>query len=311
MKLVIQIPAYNEEQWLPVTLRGLPQVVPGFSEVEWLVIDDGSRDRTAAVAREHGAQHVLRLGHRHGLARAFTAGLDAALKCGADVIVNLDADNQYNPEDIPALTAPILAGMAEIVIGARPIESIAHFSRLKKMLQKAGSLMVRLLSHAAVPDAPSGFRAFSRDAAMRLNVFSEYTYTLETIIQAGQKNMAVVSVPVRVNPELRPSRLISSTAAYLVRSAVTIVRIFAVYRPFAFFVWAGAFFFGLGLLLGLRFVYFFLIGQGQGHVQSLILTAILLGMGFQTMLAAFLADLFAVNRKLLEEIQYRLRRRRE
>ncbi|NLF26124.1 MAG: glycosyltransferase family 2 protein, partial [Deltaproteobacteria bacterium] len=218
---------------------------------------------------------------------------------------------QYRAADIPLLTAPILSGMAEIVIGARPIEEIEHFSRTKKLLQRFGSFVVRVLSHARVPDAPSGFRAFSREAALRLNVFSEYTYTLETIIQAGRKNMAIISVPIGVNEVMRPSRLISSIPSYLVKSAMTLVRIFAVYRPFVFFFGAGLFFSGLGLLLGLRFMFFYLMGEGQGHVQSLILTAILLGMGFQTILAAFLADLLAVNRKLLEEVQYRLRRGRD
>jgi hypothetical protein len=232
------------------------------------------------------------------------AGLRASLELGADVIVNTDADNQYRAEDIPALAAPILAGKADIVIGVRPIKTIQHFSLLKKVLQWLGSAVVRGVSGTSVEDAPSGFRAVSREAAMRLHVFNDYTYTLETIIQAGRKNMVVASVPVRVNQDIRPSRLVKSIPRYIRKSVFTMLRIFVVYRPFRFFIAIGGSVFAVGVLLGLRFLVLLLIGGGGGHVQSLILASILLGIGFQTMLTAFLADLLAVNRTLLEEIEY-------
>jgi glycosyltransferase involved in cell wall biosynthesis len=302
--LIIQVPCYNEADSLPATLKELPRQVPGFDRVQWLVIDDGSTDGTAEVARAHGADYVVRHTRNRGLARAFMTGLDASLALGADVIVNTDADNQYDAADIPTLVQPIVDGKAEIVVGARPIGSIAHFSPLKRLLQRLGSWSVRVVSMTDIPDAPSGFRAFSREAARRLYVFSDYTYTLETIIQAGQKNMAITSVPVHVNVEIRPSRLITSMPAYLRRSIVTIVRIFVIYKPFRFFMAIGMVVFGLGLLVALRFVYFYAIGEGAGHVQSVILGGLLLGMGFQTMLVAFIADLLGANRKLLEEVRY-------
>lgn len=308
-KLIIQIPCYNEADTLPVALTELPRQIEGFEMVEWLIIDDGSTDATADVARQHGVHHIVRLPKNQGLARAFSAGLDACLQLGADVIVNTDADNQYNAQDIPLLVQPILEGKAEIVVGARPIQEIAHFSPMKKLLQRLGSWAVRVASQTDIPDAPSGFRAMSREAAMRLNVFNAYTYTLETIIQAGQKNMAITSAPVRVNQDLRPSRLLKSIPSYLQRSLVTIVRIFVVYKPFRFFMTIGLALFGAGFLLGLRFLYyFFILGQGMGRVQSLILASILLSIGFQTMLVAFLADLQAVNRRLTEDLQYRLKK---
>lgn len=309
MKLVIQIPCYDEAATLGATLARLPRRLAPFDSVEWLVIDDGSRDDTAAVARAHGADHVVRHTRNQGLARAFMTGLDASLARGADVIVNTDADNQYHADDIPALVAPILSGAADIVVGARPIEAIEHFSPAKKLLQKLGSWVVRVASSTEIPDAPSGFRALSRSAAQRLVVFSDYTYTLETIIQAGQKNMAITSVPVRVNPDLRPSRLVRSVPSYVQRSLFTIVRIFAIYRPFRFFAIIGALLFGAGFLIGLRFLVKFLAGEGSGNVQSLILAGALLVMGFQTLLVAFLADLLAANRKLMEEVRFLLRAR--
>ena len=308
MKLIIQIPCFNEAATLPVTLRQLPRSVPGFDAVEWLIIDDGSRDATVEVARANGVDHIVSFSKNQGLARAFMAGLDACLQLGADVVVNTDADNQYNADDIPALVKPILERSADVVIGARPISEIEHFPFLKKQLQKLGSWVVRLASRTDIPDAPSGFRAMSRDAAMRLNVFNDFTYTLETIIQAGQKNMAIVSVPIRVNEDLRPSRLVKSIPNYLRKSAVTIVRIFVVYKPFRFFMSLGLISFSLGLLIGLRFLYFYLLTpEASGHIQSLILASILLGMGFQAFALAFLADLLAVNRRLMEDVQYRLR----
>jgi glycosyltransferase involved in cell wall biosynthesis len=282
--------------------------VEGFDRVEWLIIDDGSQDDTIRVAREHGVDHVVRFTRNQGLAAAFIAGLDACLAEGADVIVNTDADNQYNAEDIPKLVAPILDGRADIVIGERPIARIPHFSPVKKVLQRLGSWVVRVASNTQVPDAPSGFRAISRKAAMELNVFSEYTYTLETIIQAGQKRMAVASVPIRVNGELRPSRLVKSIPSYVQRSILVIGRIFVTYKPFAVFSALGALAFFPGLLLGARFLYYFVIGEGVGHVQSVILAALLLGVGFFLVIAGIIADLISVNRKLLERIDVRLRR---
>jgi len=305
-KLIIQIPCFNEEAALPVTLAELPRAVPGFAQVEWMVIDDGSSDRTVEVARAHGVDHIVRLRSHQGLARGFMAGLEAALEAGADVIVNTDADNQYAAGDIPALVAPILEGQADMVIGARPIGNIAHFSPLKKLLQRLGSAVIRFVSKTEVHDAPSGFRAISRETAMRLNVFSEYTYTLETIIQAGQKGMAVVSVPVRVNRELRPSRLMKGMSAYVRRSLVTMLRIFVTYRPFRFFMAVALAVFSGGLLLGFRYLYFVAIGEGTGHVQSVILAALLMGGGVVFGIVGILADLISVNRKLLEQIKWKL-----
>jgi glycosyltransferase involved in cell wall biosynthesis len=303
-KLIIQIPCYNEAGTLAVTLAELPRSVPGFNRVEWLIVDDGSTDDTARVAFENGADHVVRHNRNRGLAQAFMSGLDACLRHGADVIVNTDADNQYCAADIPKLTAPVLSDEADMVIGARPIEQIEHFSPIKKLLQKLGSWVVRVTSRTAVTDATSGFRAISRAAAQRFVVFTEYTYVLETIIQAGQKNMVVRSVPVRVNTDLRPSRLIKSIPSYVRRSILTIVRIFVIYRPARFFGTIGLVLFGAGFLIGLRFLFYYAMGDGRGHIQSLILASILLTMGFQTILIAFLADLMAANRKLLEDVRF-------
>jgi glycosyltransferase involved in cell wall biosynthesis len=309
MKLIIQIPCYNEADTLAITLKELPRTVEGFDKVEWLIINDGSTDNTIEVAQANGVDHIISLARNQGLARVFMAGLDACLKLGADVIVNTDADNQYNAKDIPLLTKPILDKKADLVVGARPISEMKHFPLIKKQLQKMGSWVVRRASKTDIPDATSGFRAMSREAAMRLNVFNDYTYTLESIIQAGQKNMAVVSVPVRVNEDLRPSRLVKSIPNYLRKSIVTIIRIFVVYKPFRFFAAIGALLFSAGLIIGLRFLYYYFRDGGAGHVQSLILASILLGIGFQTMLVAFLADLLAVNRRLMEDVQYRLRKK--
>lgn len=303
MKLIIQIPCYNEAETLAVALAALPRSVPGFDKVEWLVIDDGSSDQTVKVALQNGVDHVVRHTRNCGLARAFMTGLQACTRLGADVIVNTDADNQYCADDIPALTTPILTGQADIVVGARPIESIEHFSPIKKLLQKLGSWVVRVASRTSIPDAPSGFRAISREAAQHLVVFNEYTYTLETIIQAGQKHFQVESVPVRVNRDLRPSRLVSSIPAYVRKSIFTIVRMFVVYRPFRFFMAVGSLLFLGGVAIGCRFLYYWMQGAGSGKVQSLILAAVLLMMGFHTMLLAFVTDLLSVNRRLLEELQ--------
>jgi glycosyltransferase involved in cell wall biosynthesis len=309
MKLIIQIPCLNEEKTLPIALADLPKELPGIDEIEVLVIDDGSTDRTVAVARAHGVHHVVGFTQTKGLARGFMLGIQSCLERNADIIVNTDADNQYCGADIARLVAPIVEGTADVVIGARPISTVKHFSFTKKLLQLAGSFVVKLVSGTQVKDAPSGFRAFSRDAAMRLNVFSKYTYTLETIIQAGQKNMTVVSVPIRVNDDLRPSRLVRSISSYVRRSITTIIRMFVVYRPFRFFMILGGVVFAAGFAVGVRFVYWYLQGKGGGMVQSLILAAVLLMMGFHTMLLGFVADLLAVNRKLLEELQLAERRR--
>ncbi len=311
MKLIIQIPCYNEAGTLAIALAALPRQVPGFDSVEWLVIDDGSIDETVKVALENGVDHVVRQVCNQGLARGFMRGLDECLRLGADVIVNTDADNQYNADDIPALVTPIISGQAEIVIGARPIEAIEHFSPVKKLLQKLGSWVVRVASRTDIPDAPSGFRAISRKAAQRLMVFNDYTYTLETIIQAGQKNMAITSVPIRVNGDLRPSRLVKSIPSYIKRSIITIIRIFIIYRPLRFFGTIGAVLFSIGTLLGLRFVFYYINGDGDGHIQSVILAGILLGAGFQTLLVAIITDLLAANRKLLEDVRIRLRENEE
>ena len=309
MKLIIQIPCYNEAATLAITLSALPREVQGFDKVEWLVIDDGSTDNTIKVAHDNGADHIVRHIRNQGLARAFMTGIREAVRFGADVIVNTDADNQYNADDIPALTEPIICGQADIVVGTRPIDSINHFSPLKKILQKMGSWVVRSASRTDIPDAASGFRAMSRDAARQLVVFDNYTYTLETIIQAGQKNMAITSVPVRINADLRPSKLVKSIPSYIIHSIVTIVRIFIVYRPFRFFCAIGVVLFGAGILIGMRFMWFYLNGQGGGHVQSLILSSVLVGMGFQTLLIAVISDLLSVNRKLLEDIRYNIKRK--
>lgn len=305
MKLIIQIPCYNEAETLAIALGALPREVEGFDTVEWLIINDGSTDETVKVALEYGVDHVVNFKHNQGLAKGFMAGLKECLAQGADVIVNTDADNQYEADDIPKLTQPIIDGKAEYVIGARPISQTDHFSPAKKFLQKLGSWVVRKASKTDIPDAPSGFRAMSRECAMQLNVYNNYTYTLETIIQAGQKNMAITSVPIRTNEDLRPSKLLSSIPNYIKKSVVTIVRISVVYKSFQFFMSIAALLFGLGFALGLRYLYFYFIGEGDGHTQSVILSGVLMGMGFQTGLIAFIADLLSVNRKLLEEIKMR------
>jgi glycosyltransferase involved in cell wall biosynthesis len=304
-KLIIQIPCYNEESTLGQTLAALPRQVPGFDRVEWLVVDDGSRDATVAVARQAGVDHVVSLPQNQGLARAFMVGLEASLRAGADVIVNTDADNQYDAAGIPALVAPILDGRAQIVIGERPIMSVREYSLVKKVLQRLGSAVVKMASNARVPDAPSGFRAMHAEAALRLCVFSDYTYTLETIIQAGRNSIAMTSVPVAVNPATRPSRLVRSIPVYVRRSLLTIVRIFILYKPLRFFLYLGTLFFIPGLLIGLRFLLLYLQGEGAGHVQSLILAAVLLVTAVVVYASGILADLVAANRVLLEEIRMR------
>ena len=308
VKLIIQIPCYNEEATLGVTLAELPQSLPGVDCVEWLIIDDGSLDRTVEVARACGVKHVVQFPYNQGLAKAFMAGVEASVRAGADIIVNTDADKQYCAADIPKLIAPILQGEADMVLGARPINDIPHFSPVKKRLQGFGSWVVRLASNTQIPDAPSGFRAFSREAALKFNVFNEYTYTLDTIIQAGQRGMKVESVPVRTNGYLRPSRLVKSIPSYVQRSLFTILRIFMTYRPLRFFLFAGSVPFSLGFLLGVRWLILYFGGTPRSHVPSLILAAILMLIGFQLWILGLVADLLAVNRKILEDNQLHFRR---
>jgi glycosyltransferase involved in cell wall biosynthesis len=305
-KLIIQIPCFNEESTLGITLRDLPKMVLGVDKVETLVIDDGSTDATVQVAKSHGVHHIIILPRHQGLSKAFIAGLEASLKEGADIIVNTDADNQYCADDIPNLIAPILEGSAEMVVGARPIGETGHLSRTRKSLQKLGSWVVRLASRTDIPDAPSGFRAISRNAAMQLHVFNDYTYTLETIIQAGQKSMAITSVPVRTNSCSRPSRLFKNIPSYIQRQVSTIVRIFMTYRPLRFFAVPGIFLFFSGLAIGLRFLYYYLTVGGEGKVQSLILAALLMGSGFFLIVIGLLADLIGVNRNLLERLDWKV-----
>jgi glycosyltransferase involved in cell wall biosynthesis len=307
-KLIIQIPCYNEEETLGITLATLPRELPGVDTVEWLIVNDGSTDRTVEVAQANGVDHIVNFRHNQGLAKAFLAGIEACLKANADIIVNTDADNQYCADDIPKLIEPILLGKAEIVVGARQIKQIKHFSPTKKFLQKFGSWVVRVASNTSILDAPSGFRAFSREAALRLNVFNDYTYTLETIIQSGQKGMAITSVPIRTNRYLRPSRLVKSIPSYVKRSLLTILRIFMTYKPLRFFVILGSIPFTLGSLLGIRWLILYFAGTPRAHVPSLILAAILILIGFQLWMFGLVADLMAVNRKILEDIQLRLRR---
>jgi glycosyltransferase involved in cell wall biosynthesis len=309
VKLIIQIPCYNEESTLPATLLDLPRALPGIDVIEYLVVDDGCVDRTVQVAQTFGVQHIIRHAQNRGLAAAFVSGLDAALAAGADIIVNTDADNQYCGEDVASLVQPILDGRADIVIGDRGVADLQHFSALKRGLQRFGSWVVQRTAGIPVPDATSGFRAFSRDAALRLTVLSDYTYTLETLIQAGARRMAVVFVPIHTNPQIRRSRLIRNVPSFLSVSAVTILRFYTMYRPLRVFMTIGASLAAIGCLLGLRFLYFYLSEQGAaGHMQSLILTAILIILGFQVCLIGLIAELVRMNRKMLEETLHRVRR---
>ena len=305
MKLIIQIPCFNEEQTLPATLADLPSAVEGFDLTEYLVIDDGSNDRTIEVAREHGVHHIVQLVKNRGLARAFMAGLEECLRQGADVIVNTDGDNQYRGECIQSLVDPILAGETQIVVGARPISEIETFSPINKFLQYLGSWVVKVASGAKIPDAPSGFRAYHREAAILLRVNNNYTYTLETIIQAGQMGIPMTSVPVSVNQVLRPSRLFRSTWEYVLRSVSTIFRVFILYRPFRFFFSLAALVSIPGLGGIIRFFYFYFTEGGAGHIQSLVLSGVLVAIGSIIMAVGLLADLISSNRRLLEDIRVR------
>lgn len=308
MKLIIQIPCYNEAETLEIALNDLPKQIDGIDEIEYLIINDGSSDDTVAVAKRWGVNYVVNFRRNKGLAKGFMAGLDACLRNGADIIVNTDADNQYNGSDIEKLVKPILEGSSDIVIGERPIDQTAHFSPLKKKLQHFGSWVVRKASKSDIPDAPSGFRAYSREAAMRLNVTNEYTYTLETIVQAGREKIAQTSVPIRTNGELRPSRLFHSMMGYVKKSMLTIIRAYIMYKPLAFFTIVGAVPFLGGAILGVRFIVYMCMGQSSGHIQSLILAAILILIGFMTFIIGLQADIIAANRKILEDVQYHVRR---
>lgn len=308
MKLIIQIPCYNEEATLHIALNDLPKKIEGIDEIEYLIINDGSKDKTVEVAKKWGVNYVVNFKRNKGLAYGFLAGIDACLRNGADIIVNTDADNQYVADDIEKLVQPILEGKTDIVIGERPIDDTEHFSPLKKKLQRFGSYVVRVASKSDIPDAPSGFRAYSRESAMRLNVINEYTYTLETIVQAGRSKIAMTSVPIRTNPELRKSRLFNSMFGYVKKSMVTILRAFMMYKPLQFFSVIGSIVFLLGAIIGIRFLVFFFSGAGNGHVQSLILSSTLMLLGFETIIVGLQADLIAANRKILEDIQYRVKK---
>ena len=308
MKLIIQIPCLNEAETLEIALNDLPKHIDGIDEIEYLIINDGSTDNTVEVAKNWGVNYVVSFKQNKGLARGFMAGIDACLRNGADIIVNTDADNQYCGDDIEKIVRPIIDGKADIVIGERPIDQTEHFSPLKKKLQHIGSWTVRVASKSDIPDAPSGFRAYSREAAMRLNVVNPYTYTLETIVQAGQEKFAMTSVPIRTNAELRESRLFNSMFGYVKKSMVTIVRSFMMYKPLKFFGIIGAILFLIGLVLGIRFLVFMFTTGSGGHVQSLILASTLMMMGTMTGIIGLQADIIAANRKILEDVQYHVRK---
>lgn len=308
MKLIIQIPCYNEAETLEIALNALPKKIEGVDIIEYLIIDDGCMDNTVEVAKKWGVHHVVSFAQNKGLAKGFMAGLDACLRNGADIIVNTDADNQYCGDDIAKLIQPIINRKADIVIGERPIDETQHFSWTKKKLQHFGSWVVRKASHTDIPDAPSGFRAFSRDAAMRVNVVNDYTYTLETIVQAGRNRMAITSVPIRTNPELRKSRLFHSMLGYVKKSMLTILRALIMYKPLYCFSLVALCPSIIGFIIGIRFLTYYWSGRGEGHVQSLILACTLLIIGFITFVIGMLADVIAANRKILEDVEYHTRR---
>lgn len=308
MKLIIQIPCYNEAETLEIALNALPKHIDGVDVIEYLIINDGSKDNTVEVARNWGVNYIVNFRNNKGLARGFMAGLDACLRNGADIIVNTDADNQYCGDDIEKLIQPILRGEAGMVVGERPIDQTEHFSPLKKKLQHLGSWVVRKASKTDIPDAPSGFRAYSRHTAMRMNVINEYTYTLETIVQAGRQKMAVTSVPIRTNAELRPSRLFSSMFGYVKKSMLTIGRALMMYKPLYCFAWIAGIFGVIGVGIGIRFLVYYFGGNGAGHIQSLILASMFIIIAVLCGVIGLLGDVIAANRKLLEEIQFELRK---
>lgn len=308
MKLIIQIPCYNEAETLEVTLNDLPKHIDGIDTIEYLIINDGSSDHTVEVAKNWGVHHVVNFTKNRGLARGFMAGLDGSLRNGADIIVNTDADNQYNGDDIERIVRPILNGEADIVIGARPIDETEHFSYIKKKLQHFGSWVVRKASNTDIPDAPSGFRAFSRNAALKINVTNDYTYTLETIVQAGRSRIPMTWVPIRTNGELRPSRLFSSMLGYVKRSMLTIIRAYIMYKPLKFFTLISTIPFLAGFLICIRYLIFLFNGNADGHIQSLLLAVVLLLAGFMTFMAGLIGDTIASNRRILEDIQYHTRK---
>ena len=308
MKLIIQIPCYNEEATLPQTIHDLPDTLQGVDEVEYLVVDDGCTDCTAQVARELGVHHIVHLKQNQGLAYAFSTGMEAALQAGADVIVNTDADNQYRGEDVAKLIQPILEGRADIVVGDRGVAALEHFSPFKRFLQRLGSWVVERAAGIPIPDATSGFRAFAREAALRLTILGDYTYTLEMLIQAGARQMSVVYVPIRTNAPTRQSRLMRNIPSFLALSTIAIVRFYTMYRPLRVFLTIGGVFIAGSFAIGLRFLYFYARGAGTGNIQSLILAAILAIVGFQTCLVGLLAEMVRLNRKMLEETLFRSRR---
>lgn len=308
MKLIIQIPCYNEAETLEIALDDLPKKLEGINSIEYLIINDGSSDDTVNVAKRWGVHHIVNFKQNKGLAKGFMAGLDGCLKHGADIIVNTDADNQYCADDIEKLIKPILLGKADFVIGERPIDDTEHFSLIKKKLQHFGSWVVRRASNTNIPDAPSGFRAFSREAAMRMNVVNDYTYTLETIVQAGREKIPITSVPIRTNPELRKSRLFKSIWSYVKKSMLTILRAYMMYKPLKCFTFLCIPSIGVGVAIGMRFLLYYMQGQGSGRVQSLILACTLIIIGFLTFVIGLLADVLAANRRILEETQYHVRR---
>lgn len=308
MKLIIQIPCYNEAETLEIALNALPKHIDGVDVIEYLIINDGSKDNTVEVARNWGVNYIVNFRNNKGLARGFMAGLDACLRNGADIIVNTDADNQYCGDDIEKLIQPILRGEAGMVVGERPIDQTEHFSPLKKKLQHLGSWVVRKASKTDIPDAPSGFRAYSRHTAMRMNVINEYTYTLETIVQAGRQKMAITSVPIRTNGELRPSRLFHSMFGYVKKSMLTIGRALMMYKPLYCFAWIAGIFGVIGLGIGIRFLVYYFSGNGAGHIQSLILASMFIIIAVLCGVIGLLGDVIAANRKLLEEIQFELRK---
>lgn len=308
MKLIIQIPCLNEAETLEIALNDLPKELEGVDKIEYLIINDGSKDETVEVAKKWGVHHVVNFTQNKGLAKGFMAGLDECLRQGADIIVNTDADNQYCAADIQKLIQPILDGKAEYVIGARPIDETEHFSYIKKKLQHFGSFVVRKASNTDIPDAPSGFRAISREAAMHINVVNDYTYTLETIVQAGREKMAITSVPVRTNEELRPSRLFKSIWGYVKKSIVTILRAYMMYKPLKSFTYLAAVPAVIGILIGCRFLVYMIMGNSGGHVQSLILACTLIIIGFLTFMIGLVADVIASNRKILQDAQYHVRK---